>query len=135
MSNAAPTPTNSEALRRSAYWGHETFLLRSAQADPDDVGICVVDDGSDHLVPFRRRERPQGRRISAYNINSRNHSFKLLFKLCRDPSFPSVKKVAKPGPGRHLAHFQHVVGTVNAAHVLVPLQAPDPDRRHAIRGT
>src|SRR5664280_1073334 len=39
------------SIESGGILGHETFLLRSAQADPDDVGICVV-DGSDHLVPL-----------------------------------------------------------------------------------
>ena len=110
---------------------HPALLLWRAQADPDDIGFRIIDEGTDCLVLL-------GGYISIWRaelagdlvIGKLTREF--VREGVRDSRCAAVKKMAVTGGGCFPPKAKHQLWAVHAAGQREAAPAAEPDQRHAI---
>lgn len=111
--------------------GHEAFLLRGAQADPEEVGLGGGDLG-DQILFLRGRQGAEGRGVGADDADSGEAGFEAGLEFLGDAGVPAVEEVGGAGllaPGED---GLHEVGSVDASHGGMPGEAAQPHHGHAV---
>jgi len=110
---------------------HEAFLLRGAEADPEEVGLGGGDLG-DQVLFLGGRQGAEGRGVGADDADSGESGFESGLEFLRDASVSAVEEVGGTGllaPGEDRFHE---VGSVDAAHGGMSGQPAEPHHGHAV---
>ena len=113
--------------------GHESFLLRRAESDPEEIRSA-----GGHLIDecgvLGGGQGAEGRREGADDADTRETLLEAGLQFLGDAGVAAVEEVGCPGilaPGEDPFHQ---VGSVDAAHGAVACETAQPDHGHAVRG-
>lgn len=116
-----------------AIGGHESFLFRGAEPNPEEVGPTradLVDEGG----ILGGGQRAEGGREGADDADAGEPLFQAGLQFLGDAGVAAVEEVGGTGllaPGEDPFHE---VGSVDPSHGSVARKTAEPDHRHAIRG-
>ena len=111
---------------------HESLLLGSADAYPEDLGVQYLYSRRNGLF-FFESEIAEGWSVGSNNASPRETLREAGAEFLDDSFFATVKEVSAVGELRPAKDFQHKIGTGDALHLSEALPAPQPHSRHSVR--
>src|SRR3954470_3544317 len=102
--------------------GHETLLFGSAQPDPHVIRMSLP-DLLPQIVGLLRREAAERRAVRPDDADARKLFPQDFAKPLGHTRLSSIQEMRAACYDRALADFHHEVGTINAAHCAMALQA------------
>lgn len=117
----------------SREFGHEAFLFRRAQADPDEVWLSASDVGAE-CGGFGGIERAEGRGEGADDGETGEAGDEAVAEFLGEAGRAAEKVVAEVLDATGVAHGEHEIGAVDAGEGFALEKFSDPDERHAVGG-
>jgi hypothetical protein len=111
--------------------GHEEFLLRAAEADPENVRL-ERGDGRDQVILLSGRESVEGRGDSANKARPGKVSGKPVAELGGYAFDSAIKEVGDVGEFGAAKDLEHEIGTGDALHSAVTLETTNPGERCSV---
>ena len=126
------TNTEHEArIKQRKVAGHEEFLLRAAEADPDDVGL-ELGDGRDEIILFSGREIVEGWCDGTNDARRGEVSFKPVAEFGGYAFDSAIEEVGDMGEFGTAKDLEHEIRTGDALHCAVALETANPRERCSV---
>ena len=113
---------------------HPFFLLRSAEANEDQIRVGVLDHSLDLFV-FRGGQNTKRGRVDAGDLEAGELPAETRLQLVQSFRSAAIEKDALPFLYGVTAEFQHQGWSVDARLASRPERAQGPDDGHAVRGS